>query len=104
MASLRFRNDKWQAQVRRYGHTPQTKSFQSKADAQRWSRHIEAELDRTLIPNDPRALSTITIAELLARCTNQRTQRFTNAVPLHCLPVSLWHVLGALSSMGSGSC
>jgi len=77
MASLRFRNDKWQAQVRRYGHTPQTKSFQSKADAQRWSRHIEAELDRTLIPNDPRALSTITIAELLARYrdTHTRTHR-----------------------------
>lgn len=67
MASLRYRNNKWQVQVRRHGHTPQSKSFQSKADAQRWARHAEAELDRTLIPNDPRLLSTITITEVLTR-------------------------------------
>lgn len=73
MASLRYRNDKWQVQVRRYGHTPQSKSFRSKADAQRWARHIEAELDRTLIPNDPRLLSTITIAEVLARYRDTHT-------------------------------
>jgi hypothetical protein len=74
MASLRYRNDKWQVQVRRYGHTPQSKSFQSKADAQRWARHAEAELDRTLIPNDPRLLSTITIAEVLTRYRDTHTQ------------------------------
>lgn len=49
MASLRFRNDKWQVQVRRHGHTAQAKSFQIKADAQRWARQIEAELDRALM-------------------------------------------------------
>ena len=65
MASLRNRNDKWQVQVCRYGHTPQSKSFRSKADAQRWARNVEAELDRTLIPNDPRLLSTITVADAL---------------------------------------
>jgi integrase len=74
MASLRYRNEKWQVQVRRYGHTPQSKSFRSKADAQRWARHIEAELDRTLIPNDPRLLSTITIAEVLTRYRDTHTQ------------------------------
>jgi integrase len=74
MASLRYRNDKWQVQVRRYGHAPQSKSFQSKADAQRWARHVEAELDRTLIPNDPRLLSTITVAELLARYRDTHTR------------------------------
>lgn len=73
MASLRYRNGKWQVQVRRYGHTPQAKSFQSKADAQRWARHVEAELDRTLIPHDPRLLSTITVAELLARYCDTHT-------------------------------
>ena len=62
MASLRFRNGKWQVQVRRHGHTQQAKSFQSKSDAQRWARQIEAELDRTLIPNDIRSLNTITVA------------------------------------------
>lgn len=66
MASIRYRNDKWQVQVRRYGHTPQSKSFQAKADAQRWARHVEAELDRTLIPNDPRVLNTVTVADVLS--------------------------------------
>lgn len=31
MAGLRFRNDKWQVQMRRYGHMAHTKSFQSKS-------------------------------------------------------------------------
>lgn len=74
MASLRYRNNKWQVQVRRHGHTPQSKSFQSKADAQRWARHAEAELDRTLIPNDPRLLSTITITEVLTRYRDTHTR------------------------------
>jgi hypothetical protein len=45
MASLRFRNGKWQVQVRRLGHAARAKSFQSKSDAQRWARQTEAELD-----------------------------------------------------------
>jgi hypothetical protein len=53
MASLRYRNNKWQVQVRRYGHPPQSKSFRSKADAQRWavtgSRNI-ARTGSSLVP------------------------------------------------------
>lgn len=67
MASLRFRNGKWQVQVRRDAHTARAKSFQSKSDAQRWARQIEAELDRALIPNDVRSLNTVTVAQLLTR-------------------------------------
>lgn len=74
MASLRYRNNKWQVQVRRYGHSPQSKSFLSKGDAQRWARHVEIELDRTLIPNDPRLLSTITVAEVLTRYRDTHTR------------------------------
>lgn len=81
MASLRYRNGKWQVQVRRYGHTPQAKSFQSKADAQRWARHIEAELDRTLIPNDSRLLNTITVAEVLTRYRDTVTKSKRGCVP-----------------------
>ena len=79
MASLRFRNGKWQVQVRRHGHTQQAKSFQSKSDAQRWARQIEGELDRTLIPNDVRSLNTITVAQLLTRyrdnVTNEKARQ-----------------------------
>lgn len=67
MASLRFRNGKWQVQVRRHGHAPQSKTFLSRTDALRWARHAEIELDRALIPHDPRALQTVTISDLLNR-------------------------------------
>ncbi|MGX0966759.1 integrase [Bradyrhizobium japonicum] len=81
MASLRFRNGKWQVQVRRYGHAPQAKSFQSKSDAQRWARQTEAELDRTLIPNDVRSLNTITVAQLLTRYRDSITSGKRGIVP-----------------------
>ena len=67
MATLRFRNDKWQVQVRRLGYQARTQSFLNKTDAQRWARHVETELDRTLIPNDVRTLAKVTLAELLIR-------------------------------------
>ena len=56
MATLRNRNGKWQAQVRRNGHSPRTKSFSSKRDAERWARQTEAELDATAFACDPRVL------------------------------------------------
>ncbi|MEH2564969.1 hypothetical protein [Bradyrhizobium sp. AZCC 2289] len=65
MATLRFRNGKWQVQVRRLGYQARTQSFLNKIDAQRWARHIETELDRILIPNDVRALAKVTLADLL---------------------------------------
>ena len=81
MASPRFRNWKWQVQVRRYGHAAQAKSFQSKSDAQRWARQIEAELDRTLIPNDVRSLNTITVAQLLTRYRDNVTSGKRGIIP-----------------------
>jgi len=40
------RHVKWQARVQCKGQQPVIKSFQSKEDAQRWARHIEAEIDK----------------------------------------------------------
>lgn len=67
MATIRKRNGKWQAQVRRTNYAPRTQSFASKADAHRWARNIEGELDRSLIPHDTQHLSDITVSELLIR-------------------------------------
>lgn len=67
MASLRKRNDKWQAQVRRTGHNARSKSFQNRADAQRWIRQTELELDRLALAYDPSRLERITVADLLTR-------------------------------------
>ncbi len=45
MATVRKRNGKWQAQVRRVGHPGRARSFATKPEAQRWIRDVEAELD-----------------------------------------------------------
>jgi integrase len=46
MAALRNRNGKWEARIRRKGQPTLSKSFQAKQDAERWSRGVEAEIDR----------------------------------------------------------
>jgi hypothetical protein len=43
MATFRNRHGKWQARVQRKGQQPVSKSFQSKEDAQRWARQVEAD-------------------------------------------------------------
>lgn len=67
MASIRKRNDKWQAQVRRTGHSPRAKSFQNRADAQRWIRQSELELNRLALAFDPSRFERTTVGDLLIR-------------------------------------
>lgn len=67
MASIRRRNDKWQAQVRRNGHPPRTKSFLSRVDALRWVRQTEQDLDRSALAGDLSSLERTTVADLLRR-------------------------------------
>jgi integrase len=45
MASFRKRADKWQVRVHRKDHQPHVQSFNSKADAIKWARHVESQLD-----------------------------------------------------------
>jgi len=45
MASFRKRGDKWQARVHRKDHSPSVKSFNTKAEAIKWARHTESQLD-----------------------------------------------------------
>jgi len=73
MASIRKRNDKWQAQVRRTGHSPRVKSFHNRADAQRWVRQTELELDRLALAYDPVRLERTTVADLLTRYRDEVT-------------------------------
>ena len=81
MASLRFRNGKWQVQVRRFGHASRTQTFYLKADARRWARQIEIEFDRTLLPYDSRTLNGVTIADLLRRYRDTVTPSKRGRVP-----------------------
>lgn len=66
MATFRNRNGKWQARVVRKGQVPVAKSFQSKQDAERWARLIEADMDKGAYTNLVLAERT-TFQELLER-------------------------------------
>ena len=46
MANIRKLGQSWQARVRRRGFPDETKSFPTKAEAERWARSIEGEMDR----------------------------------------------------------
>ncbi len=46
MASIRNRSGKWQARITRQGHSPISKSFLNRQDAERWARQVEADIDK----------------------------------------------------------
>lgn len=46
MGSIINRDGRWRAQVRRVGHRAQCKTFESKAEAERWVRRLESDIDQ----------------------------------------------------------
>ncbi len=66
MASYRQHGNGWQVRVRRQGYPDQTKTFESKVDAEKWARAIESEIDRGLFVNVSEAQRT-TFGDLIAR-------------------------------------
>lgn len=71
MATIRKLRGKWQAQVRRKGMAPRAKSFETKSDAERWARTLEAELDRCGALPDTRVAEQTTLAQVLSRYRDQ---------------------------------
>jgi hypothetical protein len=67
MATIRKRGSSWQAQVRREGYPPLSKTFPSKADAAAWARDQERAIDRAELPTTARALKGMTVGDLLRR-------------------------------------
>ena len=67
MATVRkLSSGKWNAQVRRKGHTPISKSFTYEKDAHVWIRSIESDMDRGSYVNRSTADHT-TLADALER-------------------------------------
>ncbi|MEP9399776.1 site-specific integrase [Mesorhizobium sp. KR2-14] len=79
MATIRRLRGRWQAQVRRKGIAPRAKSFDSKADAERWARNLEAELDRCGNLPDTRLAERMTIKELFERYLREITPQKRSA-------------------------
>ncbi len=67
MATIRKLRGRWQAQVRRRGLKPRCKSFDSKSDAEKWARDLEAQVDRFGAAPDTRLLEVTTLGDLLER-------------------------------------
>ena len=67
MATFRKRGPyQWQAQVRKKGQPLQTKTFETRAEAEQWARAIEVEMDKGMFVSRAEAEST-TLKELLER-------------------------------------
>ena len=66
METFKKRGKYWQAQIRRVGHVHQSRSFDSKAEAEAWARHVENEMDRGVFIDRTEAERT-TLAEALER-------------------------------------
>lgn len=80
MATIRKLRGRWQAQVRRRGMKPRAKSFDSKADAEKWARDLESQVDRFGAAPDTKILETTTLGELLERYQREVTPLKRGAV------------------------
>lgn len=67
MATIRKLRGRRQAQVRRRGMKPRCKSFDTKQEAEKWARDLEAQVDRFGAAPDTKILETTTLGELLER-------------------------------------
>ena len=81
MATIRKRGFSWQAQVRREGYPPLSKTFPSKADAAAWARDQERTIDRAELPTTARALKGLTVGDLLRRYSEAITPTKRGAEP-----------------------
>ncbi len=73
MADIRKRGDyQWQVRIRRKGHPSQTRTFDTKVQAEAWARQIEGEMDRGVFVSRKEAENT-TLSEALARYEREVT-------------------------------
>lgn len=73
MASIRqLSNTKWQAQIRRVGYKPVTKTFITKSDAIMWARGVESKIDRGVFLDRTEAEKT-SVSQLLKRYLKEVT-------------------------------
>ncbi len=67
MASIRKRNGKYQAQVRRTGYKTLSRTFTHRKDAQEWANETELKADRRGMPENLKVLERMTLADMLIK-------------------------------------
>lgn len=78
MASISYRNNRWQVRVRRKGHPTETRSFGTRQDAERWARGLEADMDRGAYVPQGEA-QRITLGDLIERYLTEVTPTLKGA-------------------------
>jgi integrase len=79
MASFRQHGNGWQARVRRQGHPDITKTFESRADAERWARAVESSIDKGQFVDASEAQRT-TLGDVIERYLAEVTPTMKSAV------------------------
>jgi integrase len=72
VASIRKRDGRWRAQVRKRGYKPQFGSFEHKTEAIAWARQLESEMDRGVFVSRHEAART-TLREMFDRYEREVT-------------------------------
>jgi hypothetical protein len=72
MATLEKRGSFWRVKIRRSGLPGQTRTFNSKTDAQQWARGVESEIDKGIVV-DRRVAQRLSLAEVLERYRREVT-------------------------------
>lgn len=81
MATIRKKGEyQWHVQIRRKGYDAQTKTLDTRAEAEAWARSIETEMDRGIFVSRAEAEST-TLKEALERYQREITPRKRGAKP-----------------------
>lgn len=73
MATIRKLRGRWQAMVRRKGMPQRSKSFDARADAERWAREHESAIDRGVGHHDRRLAENMTVHDLFDRYLREIT-------------------------------
>lgn len=80
MASIQRRGKYWRVQVRRKGYPEQTRSFDTRAQADVWARDVEGEMDRGVFVDRTEAERN-TLADLIERYLTEVTPHKRGALP-----------------------
>ena len=78
MASFRQHGNGWQGHIRRRGYPDITQTFEAKADAERWARSVESEMDRGHFVSVSEAQRT-TLGDVIERYLVEVTPRMKSA-------------------------
>ena len=91
MATFQKRGKKWRAIVRKAGHRPLSKTFDTKGSAARWAREQERDIDSAAF-TDPKVLQQITVGSLIDRFLEEFEPRRAKKGSLGILKTGLGHL------------